>query len=484
MLVNKIRLENFQSHEYTEIDLSPGLTVIIGESDRGKSAVIRALRWLFLNEPKGSDFIRAGASGCRVTAVFDDGTEVTRERGRNKNCYAVVCPDGRREVYEGFGADIPAEVTGLHGICKVRLDDGLEVSLNFALQLDSPFLLSGPGSTKAKAIGRLHGVHIVDAAVRAAMRDITRLQQEEKRLEEYLVSLDEKLKEFAGLPALQVKLLHCSSLAEQISKMRERAAVLSRLRQNLAGTRAEISIAGDRLDSLRQLPRAEEMAADLEYAYRRAEKLAGLKNRLDVNRREASRNRHEIALTGKIDDGRNFLSDAEKKYQRYRSLAALQEKAVAVSGERTLQTRIVAATDCLSRAAAKMEELAGLRLKLEKAELLNCKLGTVRKEIPAGRFVLAATGGIEKAFSVIEVLSALPGKVDRLASIRNNLFSTRQRLEKGRNFYRENELLLTGMAREYGAALKKLGRCPACFREVDQSTIERILKEVVGGNGL
>ncbi|RJQ31174.1 MAG: hypothetical protein C4589_02020, partial [Peptococcaceae bacterium] len=429
--------ENFQSHEYTEIDLSPGLTVIIGESDRGKSAVIRALRWLFLNEPKGSDFIRAGASGCRVTAVFDDGTVVSRERGRNKNFYAVAYPDGRREIYEGFGADIPAEVTGLHGICKVRLDDGLEVSLNFALQLDSPFLLAGPGSTKAKAIGRLHGVHIVDAAVRAAMRDITRLQQEEKRLEEHLILLDEKLKEFAGLPALQVKLARGAGLAEQILKMRERAAALSRLRQNLAGTRAEIRIAGDRLDSLRQLPRAEEMSVE-----------------------------------------------AEKKYKRYRSLVALQEKAAAILSERTLQARIVAVTSHLSRAAVILEELAGLRWKLEKAALLNCKLGAVRKEILAGRSVLAATGGIEKAFPIIEVLSALPGKMDRLASIRNNLSGTRQRLEKGRNFYRENELLLTGMAREYGAVLKKLGRCPTCFREVDQLTIERIIKEVEGGDGL
>lgn len=390
MLIRKICLENFQSHEYTEIDLSPALTVIVGESDRGKSAIIRALRWLFLNEPKGSDFIRVGASGCRVTAVFDDGTKVVRERDRSKNRYVVVYPDGREEIYEGFGSDIPPEVTGLHGICKVRLDDDLEVSLNFALQLESPFLLAGAGSTKAKAMGRLHGIHIVDAAVRATVRDITRLQQEEKRLEGHLFALDEQLKEFTDLPDLQARLSRCTGLLKQAEKMRERAARLSELKQNLARTGAGIRSVKGYLNSLKHLSRVEEMAADLEYKCRKAERLSGLKNRLNLNRRESGLARLEVELTGKVDSGYKFLADTERKYKRYCALV----------------------------------------------------------------------------------------------SVKNNLGSVQQRLEKGKTFYRENELVIAGLAREYGTVLRELGRCPTCFREVDWSTIERILKGVEGGSGL
>ncbi|MCL6636233.1 MAG: ATP-binding protein, partial [Peptococcaceae bacterium] len=66
-------MENFQSHRYTELVLAPTMTVLIGESDQGKSAVVRALRWLLYNRPQGADFMRVGADYCRVAAEFDDG---------------------------------------------------------------------------------------------------------------------------------------------------------------------------------------------------------------------------------------------------------------------------------------------------------------------------------------------------------------------------------------------------------------------------
>jgi len=55
-LIRSLEIENFQSHELTKLDLHKGLNVIVGPSDQGKSALIRALRWLCYNEPKGTDF--------------------------------------------------------------------------------------------------------------------------------------------------------------------------------------------------------------------------------------------------------------------------------------------------------------------------------------------------------------------------------------------------------------------------------------------
>ena len=52
--IKKIIIDNFQSHEHTEIEFGPGLNVIVGPSDYGKSAVVRALRWVLYNEPRGA----------------------------------------------------------------------------------------------------------------------------------------------------------------------------------------------------------------------------------------------------------------------------------------------------------------------------------------------------------------------------------------------------------------------------------------------
>ena len=51
-----LHLINFQSHLNTVIELHPGLNILVGESDQGKTAIIRALRWLFYNEPRGTGF--------------------------------------------------------------------------------------------------------------------------------------------------------------------------------------------------------------------------------------------------------------------------------------------------------------------------------------------------------------------------------------------------------------------------------------------
>jgi exonuclease SbcC len=58
--IKKLSLRNFQSHRETDLEFSPGLNIIVGPSDQGKSAIIRALRWLFYNEPRGTGFIRVG----------------------------------------------------------------------------------------------------------------------------------------------------------------------------------------------------------------------------------------------------------------------------------------------------------------------------------------------------------------------------------------------------------------------------------------
>ncbi|WP_035425703.1 AAA family ATPase, partial [Halalkalibacterium ligniniphilum] len=59
--INTVRLENFQSHLDTSIDFSTGLNVIVGQSDSGKTSILRAIRWVLYNQPRGTDFMRVGA---------------------------------------------------------------------------------------------------------------------------------------------------------------------------------------------------------------------------------------------------------------------------------------------------------------------------------------------------------------------------------------------------------------------------------------
>lgn len=57
MKIQEVTIEGYQSHTNSTFRLSPGLTVITGPSDAGKTAIIRALRWFAFNEPTGEAFL-------------------------------------------------------------------------------------------------------------------------------------------------------------------------------------------------------------------------------------------------------------------------------------------------------------------------------------------------------------------------------------------------------------------------------------------
>lgn len=149
--LKKMTIENFQSHIKTTIEPAPPgqLTVITGPSDSGKTAILRALRWLFVNEPDGDSFIRASATFARVTAEYEGGGVVVRHRtSGGTNRYIV-----NGEKFEGFGrSGVPLEVKEITGVRPVKIGD-MELNLNIAEQLSGPFLgssVSAPARAKVR----------------------------------------------------------------------------------------------------------------------------------------------------------------------------------------------------------------------------------------------------------------------------------------------------------------------------------------------
>lgn len=230
--IEKIILKNFQSHDYTELDLSRGVNVIVGPSDSGKTAIMRALRWNLFNEPSGVDFVREGESEVSVTIRFQDRVEIVRLRSKSKNQYILREPDEDEVIFEGFGTYVPQEIREVTGIYKVMLDDKKSLPLNFSDQLEGPFLLQETDAYKAQAIGRMVGVDVLDEAMRNTLRDKKQLstqkdlieseiEQTEKSLEVFH-SLDEKLNRRDKLNAYLHKLKTMQNRLEEAKRHMQR----------------------------------------------------------------------------------------------------------------------------------------------------------------------------------------------------------------------------------------------------------------------
>ena len=101
MSIMRLNLSNFQAHESLDLLLDPGVTTIVGPSDVGKSAIMRALKWVACNNPAGTEFIRWGSKRAVVSIETDDGS-VVRTRSASVNKYEL---NGREFV--AFGKAVP-----------------------------------------------------------------------------------------------------------------------------------------------------------------------------------------------------------------------------------------------------------------------------------------------------------------------------------------------------------------------------------------
>src|SRR4051812_38242007 len=100
MKFRSLVLKNFQKHKLLKIQFSPHITTIKGRTDRGKSSILRALKWLCLNNLIGNEFIRTGSSKAKVGLSVKD-HRIVREKGAS-NLYVL---DGKE--FRAFGSKVP-----------------------------------------------------------------------------------------------------------------------------------------------------------------------------------------------------------------------------------------------------------------------------------------------------------------------------------------------------------------------------------------
>ena len=146
-MIQSLSLINFQAHKRLEVEFDPHVTVFIGPSDSGKSAVIRALWWVLANKPAGDAFVRKGSKGTKVELVVD-GTTVTRIRRGAENSYLL----NDREL-KAFGASAPPdEVSKL-----------LQVSdLNLQSQHSAPFWFSETAGEVSRQLNQIVDLGTID----------------------------------------------------------------------------------------------------------------------------------------------------------------------------------------------------------------------------------------------------------------------------------------------------------------------------------
>lgn len=191
-MLTRVRVEHFQSLRSLDLQFSK-FVVVVGPSNSGKSALLRAIRVLAQNASSPS-FVSHGQRSAEVALTFDEEVSVGLKRGKGLSTYWIGDPDGVEE-YPKAGTSVPAEVAR-----SLRFASIEDESLSFAFQFDRPFLLSDPGTKVAKVLGDLTNINVLFAATREANRRRLEAQSRLKVRRGDLQRVTERLRGFADLP--------------------------------------------------------------------------------------------------------------------------------------------------------------------------------------------------------------------------------------------------------------------------------------------
>ncbi len=246
-MLQSLVIKNFQAHERIKIQLDSGITTIVGPSDVGKSAIIRAIRWVMLNQPRGADFIREGADQVSVKLTLDSQI-VKRTRGDGVNSYEV----GDKK-FEAFNNDIPPEVARL-----------LNVSgLNFQNQHDNVFWFSETAGEVSRQLNNIIDLGSIDKVLgylNSQLREATgRVTYSTERLEAARIAC----KALKPVEAADRELRRIEALDTHWKGLFQKAGVLAEATQDVKNGQEQATRAKGKFKAARELLQLGEVVSQI-----------------------------------------------------------------------------------------------------------------------------------------------------------------------------------------------------------------------------
>jgi DNA repair protein SbcC/Rad50 len=212
-MIKTLHLKNYQSHANTRLEFSD-INVIVGPTDSGKSAIVRALAKVATNKPLGLSFIRNGTKKCSIGVKIDDNTLIRRNLSSTVNTYTV---DGIELGVPRTG--VPDEVQDV-----LRLSD-----LNLQFQLDSPFLLSMRPGALSQYINKIVNLEKIDSALSTINTKESRTKRRLSQLTTEIEEQEKHVERLRPIDKLQEETDKLFSLWEKLDEKSIRIQHLSRL---------------------------------------------------------------------------------------------------------------------------------------------------------------------------------------------------------------------------------------------------------------
>lgn len=240
-MLKSLKIQNFESWKDIEIDFHPGINVLVGESDKGKSGILRCLEWIFDNTSGfscRSDFVENKKELTFGEVTFFDSDHVIR-RQRNEAGVNEYLLNG--EPLTALKTDVPDEILEISKITDINIQ-GQHPSKQYFLLADKP------GSV-AKKFNKVTGISILDKATSETNSQIRGKKAELKVVEKEIEKKENQIQEKEWIEKAFIFSKKLEKLIQDIEKEEETLQTLNTILQNLKQVQ-------EKIDKSEQIPKS------------------------------------------------------------------------------------------------------------------------------------------------------------------------------------------------------------------------------------
>ena len=226
-MLRKLRIINFESHEDTVIEFSDGFNAIIGDSDGGKSSIIRALSAVCYNR-WSADMMRVGEHECVIELTTDKGIVTLIKNLKEKvNAYECILFSNNEKIrFETIGTSVPDIVFEITGMRELDLGDTKDTP-NVMYQLEKHYMLAeinGKSCTSnliARVYDRVIGISDMEELISKISSNMINNKKQITKNNEAIDNLRNKMHSNLEIENKDAKLQKAKLLLDEINELKK-----------------------------------------------------------------------------------------------------------------------------------------------------------------------------------------------------------------------------------------------------------------------
>ena len=258
-MIDKLKIQNIQSHKNSELEFVPGINVIIGSSNNGKSAVLRSLYWAICNRPLGIETLcshwnldeKGNIINPMSVKVYKGKKILERRKTKNENQYLL-----NDEELNAVRTDVPKQAIEFFKLTDTNIQN----------QQDSPFLLSLSNGDVAKYFNRIAKLDVIDKVLSNAESKRREIKKEVEHTEKLISDFTEKHEKYSWLSKAEKLFKKYETVISEKEKIEEDF-------NNLLKQVEEFNSNSDKIKKIKQLSKYKKIISSLKDSIESKKKL-------------------------------------------------------------------------------------------------------------------------------------------------------------------------------------------------------------------